>query len=81
MISAQLLGYPSIGLAALVERHLGVSLPKDEQRSDWSARPLTASQLSYAAADVPYLIPLAEKLASELDAAGRLAWAMTSSRR
>jgi ribonuclease D len=75
MISAQLLGYPSIGLAALAERHHGVSLPKDEQRSDWSARPLTASQLSYAAADVTYLIPLAEQLASELDAAGRRGWA------
>ena len=71
MISAQLLGYPSIGLAAIAERHHGVSLPKDEQRSDWSVRPLRASQLSYAAADVEFLIPLSETLASELAAAGR----------
>jgi ribonuclease D len=75
MVSAQLLGYPSIGLAALAERHHSVSLPKDEQRSDWSIRPLTPSQLSYAAADVAYLIPLAETLADELAAAGRRAWA------
>ena len=75
MVSAQLLGYPSIGLAALAERHHGVSLPKDEQRSDWSQRPLTSSQLSYAAADVAYLLPLAETLADELAAAGRRAWA------
>lgn len=75
MISAQLLGYPSIGLAALAERHHGVSIPKDEQRSDWSARPLTPSQLSYAAADVAYLLPLAETLADELAAAGRRGWA------
>ena len=52
MVSAQLLGYPAIGLAAIAERHFRVSLPKDEQRSDWSARPLSESQLRYAAADV-----------------------------
>jgi ribonuclease D len=76
MVSAQLLGYPSIGLAALAERHFGVSLPKDEQRSDWSARPLRDSQLTYAAADVTYLIPLAEKLERELKKAKRLEWAL-----
>jgi len=75
MVSAQLLGYPSIGLAALAERHFGVSLPKDEQRSDWSVRPLRDSQLTYAAADVTYLIPLAEKLERELRKAKRLSWA------
>jgi len=76
MISAQLLGYPSIGLAALIEKHFGVSLPKDEQRSDWSRRPLTDKQLSYAASDVLYLIKLAEKLEKELGRAGRLDWAV-----
>ncbi|HVP28757.1 MAG TPA: ribonuclease D [Myxococcota bacterium] len=75
MVCAQLLGYPSIGLQALVERHFDVSLPKDEQRSDWSARPLTQNQLDYAAADVVYLIALAEKLERELEQAGRTLWA------
>ncbi len=75
MISAQLLGYPSIGLAALAKRHFDVSLPKDEQRSDWSARPLRDSQLAYAAADTTYLIPLAEKLERELKKKKRLEWA------
>jgi ribonuclease D len=75
MISAQLLGYPAIGLAALVERHFGVKLPKDEQRSDWSSRPLRDSQLTYAAADVAHLLPLAEKLERELQRAERHAWA------
>jgi len=76
MVSAQLLGYPAIGLAALVERHFGVVLPKDEQRSDWSRRPLTDKQQSYAASDVLYLIQLAETLEKELTKAGRLDWAM-----
>jgi ribonuclease D len=75
MISAQLLGYPSVGLASLAKRHFGVDLPKDEQRSDWSQRPLSAQQMSYAAADVLYLIPLAERLGRELRKAKRLAWA------
>jgi ribonuclease D len=76
MVSAQLLGYPAIGLAALVEKHFGVSLPKDEQRSDWSRRPLTDKQLRYAASDVHYLIQLAETLEGDLRKAGRLEWAM-----
>jgi ribonuclease D len=75
MISAQLLGYPSVGLAGLAKRHFDVDLPKDEQRSDWSKRPLRANQLTYAAADVLYLISLVEKLKKELRAAKRLEWA------
>ncbi len=76
MISAQLLGYPSVGLAGLAERHFDVKLPKDEQRSDWSARPLSQRQLNYAAADVLYLIPLAERLEKELRKARRHRWAL-----
>ena len=75
MVSAQLLGYPSVGLASIAERHFGVNLPKDEQRSDWSIRPLRPKQLSYAAADVLYLIELTEKLGRELRAAKRMRWA------
>jgi ribonuclease D len=75
MISAQLLGYPAVGLSALVERHFEVKLPKDEQRSDWSERPLSDSQLTYAAADVAHLIPLAERLERELKKVRRTEWA------
>jgi len=75
MISAQLLGYPAVGLSALVERHFEIRLPKDEQRSDWSSRPLRDDQLTYAAADVAHLIPLAERLERELRKAKRLSWA------
>jgi len=75
MVSAQLLGYPSVGLASLAERHFGVNLPKEQQRSDWSVRPLSPRQLSYAAADVLYLIPMVEKLRKELRTAKRMKWA------
>ncbi len=75
MVSAQLLGYPAIGLAALIEHHFGIKVPKDEQRSDWSRRPLTDKQLKYAAGDVLYLIRLATKLEKALQHAARLTWA------
>ena len=75
MVSAQLLGYPSVGLASLAERHFGINLPKEQQRSDWSHRPLSARQLTYAAADVLYLIPMVEKLRKELRKAKRMRWA------
>lgn len=75
MISAQLLGYPSVGLASLALRHFDVKLPKEEQRSDWSGRPLSAKQQSYAAADVLYLIELADLLAKELRERKRMRWA------
>jgi len=75
MVSAQLLGYSALGLAGLAERHFQVKLPKEQQRSDWSTRPLSPRQLSYAAADVLYLIPMVEILRKELRKAKRLRWA------
>ncbi len=75
MISAQMLGYPAVGLGALVERHFGVKLSKDQQRTDWSLRALKPAQLNYAASDVIYLIELAQTLERELTEKKRLAWA------
>jgi len=75
MISAQILGYPSVGLAGIAKRHFGVNLPKEQQRSDWSTRPLSAKQLSYAASDVLYLIELSALLKKELHEKKRRKWA------
>lgn len=75
MISAQLLGYSAVGLAAIIEHHFNIKVPKDEQRSDWSRRPLTEKQLTYAVGDVLYLSRLAKKLERELKKAGRMEWA------
>ncbi len=75
MTSAQLLGYPAVGLAALVERHFGVKLSKDQQRTDWSRRPLRTAQTEYAASDVLYLIELCSILEKELRGKKRLEWA------
>lgn len=75
MVSAQLLGYPSVGLASLVERHFDVKLSKDQQRTDWSRRPLRSAQIEYAGADVKYLIESKRRLEKELKARKRLHWA------
>ncbi|MCU0619868.1 MAG: HRDC domain-containing protein [Gemmatimonadales bacterium] len=74
-VAAQLLDEPGIGLAALLEKHLGVALDKRFQRADWSQRPLTTEMLRYAATDTMHLLELRDRLAAALDAAGRLAWA------
>ncbi|HET6638269.1 MAG TPA: HRDC domain-containing protein [Gemmatimonadota bacterium] len=74
-VAAQLLNEPGIGLAALLEKYLGVRLDKRFQRADWSARPLSTPMLEYAAADTRYLLELRDILRAQLDARGRLAWA------
>jgi len=58
-------------LKALLLRHLGVRIDKDERLSDWSADTLTESQVRYAANDVRFLIPLLACLQQGLEAAGR----------
>ncbi|GAB4264524.1 MAG: ribonuclease D [Deferrisomatales bacterium] len=75
MIAAQFAGRTRVGLAALLEEHFGVVLDKKHQRADWSARPLSAEMLRYAALDTAYLIPLKTLLEEELERLGRLGWA------
>jgi ribonuclease D len=74
-VAAQLLGEPAVGLAALLEKYLGVQLDKKYQRADWSRRPLPREMLEYAALDTQHLLPLRDRLRAELVAKGRLAWA------
>jgi len=74
-LAAQLLGIRAFGLAALLERFFGVKLEKKHQRADWSMRPLTRDMLDYAAQDTMYLLDLRDRLADELTARGRWAWA------
>ena len=74
-IAAAFVGERSLGLGAIVERYLGVSLPKAFQRADWAERPLSEGMKDYAATDTAYLLPLRERLREELTARGRMAWA------
>ena len=74
-IMAQLLGEEKTGLAALLEKELGVMLDKKYQRADWGRRPLEAAQLAYAAADTAYLCQLVDRLGARLEKLERWAWA------
>jgi ribonuclease D len=75
-IMAMLLGEEKTGLAALLENELDIHLDKRHQRADWGRRPLTRSQVAYAAADTAYLGGLVERLRARLDELGRWAWAI-----
>jgi ribonuclease D len=61
-----------VGLATLANELLGLALAKEQQWTNWEARPLTPEQLAYAAADVRHLPALYAELAGRLGA--RLAW-------
>jgi ribonuclease D len=74
-LAARLLGWPKVGLAAVVEQELGLVLAKEHSAQDWSTRPLPASWLAYAALDVEVLLDLRERLAEHLEAAGKAEWA------
>lgn len=76
MVCAQLLGYPSVGLAALLERHFGIELNKVHQRADWSMRPLKPDMLRYAALDTHHLAALSAILRDALTSLGRWEWAL-----
>jgi ribonuclease D len=68
-----------IGLAALADEQLGIALAKEQQWTDWVARPLTGAQLVYADADVRHLPALYAKLAARLGP--RVAWVREESAR
>jgi ribonuclease D len=63
------------GYERLVEAALGVRLLHNETFSDWRRRPLSQTQLAYAADDVRYLLPLADTLRQHLLRLGREGWA------
>lgn len=74
-VAAALLGEQALGLQALLESRLGVTLSKRYQRADWAERPLTDGMLEYAADDTRHLLRLGDLLAADLSAAGRDGWA------
>lgn len=64
----------SMGYQAMVEHYLDISLSKDETRSDWLARPLSNSQLDYAALDVIHLLQVYHKQAADLAGTPKAHW-------
>jgi ribonuclease D len=81
VIAARLLGIREFSLAALVKRHFGVELGKGSQKANWAQRPLSARMIEYAINDTHYLLPLAERLDSQLRECDRLDWLRQSCQR
>ncbi len=75
MIASRLVGERAFGLAALLDKFLGVKLDKRFQRADWSLRPLTHEMKTYAAMDTRHLEELAGLLDERLRELGRQGWA------
>ncbi|MEO6138146.1 MAG: ribonuclease D [Luteimonas sp.] len=74
-IAAALAGIGAgVGYQRLVQETFGVALEKGETRSDWLRRPLSPSQLEYAADDVRHLFALHDSLGTRLGELGRQAW-------
>ncbi|MCZ2827045.1 ribonuclease D [Modestobacter sp. VKM Ac-2981] len=74
-LAARLAGLPRVGLGAVVESLLGLSLQKGHSAADWSTRPLPADWLVYAALDVEVLVELRDALAQILEEQGKTEWA------
>ncbi|NTZ70632.1 ribonuclease D [Pseudomonas protegens] len=56
----------SMGYSRLVQEVLGIDLPKGETRSDWLQRPLSETQVSYAAEDAVHLAQVFTELRPRL---------------
>ncbi|MBP2435494.1 ribonuclease D [Microbacterium amylolyticum] len=74
-LSARLLGWPKVGLGAVVERTLGIVLRKEHSAADWSTRPLPQDWIEYAALDVEHLLDVRDIIADELAETGKSEWA------
>lgn len=70
MTAARTLGWPQVGLAAILDTRFGVTLNKKYQRADWGRRPLTAEMLDYARFDTHYLPALRDLLFQALSEQG-----------
>ena len=74
-IAATLLGKnQQASYALLVSQYCNVELTKKDSFTDWSRRPLSPSQIQYAADDVLYLPKIHEKMVEALREKNRLEW-------
>lgn len=71
----------SVGYAGLLSAVLNIDLDKGETRSDWMQRPLSQSQLHYAALDVAYLLIIYGKQLQQLKSLQRLEWVLADCQR
>ena len=74
-VAAMVAGFgDQVGYDALVSGLTGGSIDKAHRFSDWSIRPLSPAQITYAIADVTYLREVYRRLRARLLADNRLEW-------
>jgi ribonuclease D len=74
-LAGRLIGLPRVGLAAVVEHYLGLTLAKEHSAVDWSIRPLPEPWLRYAALDVELLGQVRDLMADDLASQDKMSWA------
>ena len=74
-VAAMVCGFgDQVGYETLVSRITKKALDKSSRFTDWSRRPLTDAQKSYAIGDVTHLRQVYEHLAEKLETSGRARW-------
>ena len=74
-IAAMVCGFgDQVSYESIVRKLAKAQIDKSSRFTDWSRRPLTEKQLTYALSDVTHLRTVYEKLKIELDATGREPW-------
>jgi ribonuclease D len=74
-VAAMVLGYgDSISYDQLVQRITGDTLDKSHRFTDWTRRPLSDAQVTYALSDVTHLRDVYVALAADLEKRGRSSW-------
>lgn len=74
-VAAMVCGFgEAVSYSMLVKRLVGRNLDKTSRFTDWSRRPLSERQLTYAIGDVTHLRDLYPKLRAQLDKSERASW-------
>lgn len=74
-VAAMVCGYgDSVSYEQLANDLAKARIDKSSRFTDWSRRPLSDAQLTYALSDVTHLVKVYEALEAQLEKNGRLAW-------
>jgi ribonuclease D len=74
-VAAMVCGFgDSVGYETLITKLTPARIDKSSRFTDWSQRPLTDRQLTYALSDVTHLRPAFEKIRTKLARTGRMEW-------
>ncbi len=74
-VAAMVCGYgEQVSYESLASSLANAKIDKSSRFTDWSRRPLSEAQLTYAAADVTHLRVVYQKLLARIEKADRMAW-------